>query len=274
DVVAQLRQEHDVVAVGVGAAGFIDAGRERVLFAPNVAGWRDEPLRARVQERVDLPVVIENDANAAAWAEYRFGAGQGADPLVVVTVGTGIGSGIVSGGELVRGHYGIAAEAGHLTVVPDGAWCGCGNRGCWEQYASGGALTRKARERARTAPTRATAMLALAGDVDGIHGEHVTRAARDGDALAREVFDEVGDWLGRGLATIAALLDPECFVVGGGAGDAGDLLLGPARVAFARHLTGHDHRPLADIRAARFGNDAGVIGVADLARRAQAAPAA
>ena len=138
-LVTELRREHEVEAVGIGAAGFIDAERSTVLFAPNLA-WRNEPLRDAVSKVIDLPVVVENDANAAAWAEYRFGAGQGEPDLVCVTVGTGIGGGIVLAGRLHRGRHGIGAELGHMQVVPDGRRCGCGQRGCWEQYCSGRAL--------------------------------------------------------------------------------------------------------------------------------------
>ncbi|HWH28351.1 MAG TPA: ROK family protein, partial [Mycobacteriales bacterium] len=137
--VEELRREHDVVAVGIGAAGFIDHDRGVVLTAPNLA-WRDEPLRDDVESRVGLPVSVDNDANAAAWAEHRFGAGRGEDHLVVVTVGTGIGGGIVTGGVLQRGRWGIAAEFGHMQLSQSGRRCGCGQHGCWEQYCSGRAL--------------------------------------------------------------------------------------------------------------------------------------
>lgn len=267
--IEKLRGDHAVAAVGVGAAGFVDRDRTTVLFAPNVSGWDDEPLRARLRERIDLPVVIENDANAAAWGEYRFGAGRGAEPLVLVTVGTGIGSGIVVDGAVLRGHWGVAAEAGHMAVVRDGEPCGCGGRGCWERYASGGALTRLAQARARSEPERAAALLELGGgDASAIEGEHVTVAASAGDPLARELFDTVGEWLGLGLANLAAILDPQRFVVGGGAADAGELLLAPARQAFAEHLTGQAHRPHAQIVAAALGSRAGLVGAADLARTA------
>jgi glucokinase len=151
DLVHELRRTHDVVAVGIGAAGFIDADRSTVLFAPNLA-WRDEPLRDEVAKLVGLPVVVENDANAAAWGEYRFGAGRGQTTLVCVTVGTGIGGGIVLGGSLFRGTFGIGGEFGHLQVVLDGRRCGCGQTGCWEQYCSGRALLHEAREIADVPP--------------------------------------------------------------------------------------------------------------------------
>ena len=148
ELVAELRSDHEVVAVGVGAAGFVDSKRSTVLFAPNLA-WRDEPLRADLEKRIDLPVVIENDANAAAWGEFTFGAGEDVQDTLLVTVGTGVGGGIVLNGSLHRGAFGVAAEIGHMRVVPDGRICGCGNRGCWEQYASGTALVRDTKEQAR-----------------------------------------------------------------------------------------------------------------------------
>jgi glucokinase len=265
-VVDSLRARYDVEAVGVGAAGFVDETRSVVLFAPNLA-WRNEPLRVEVARRTNLPVVVENDGNATAWAEYRYGAGRGLDPVVCVTVGTGIGGGIIVDGALYRGRFGIGAEMGHVRVVPDGYRCGCGNRGCWEQYASGRALVREARELALVSPAAAGRLLELGqGSADGIRGPEVTAAAREGDTAALECFAIVGRWLGQGLADLAAVLDPGCFVIGGGVSDAGELLLQPARAAYAAALTGRGHRPLAHIRLAELGPSAGLVGAADLAR--------
>jgi glucokinase len=266
--VEQLRADHDVAAVGIGAAGFIDHDRGVVLVAPNLA-WREEPLRDAVAQRVGLPVCVDNDANTAAWAEYRFGAGQGEQHLVVVTVGTGIGGGIVHGGELFRGRWGIAAEFGHIQVVQGGRRCGCGQHGCWEQYCSGRALLHEAREIADVQPGYGRRLLELGdGRPEGIEAPEVTTAAREGDPAASDCFEEVGSWLGQGLADLAAVLDPGCFVVGGGVADAGELLLGPARRTFTERLTGTAGRPHAEIRLAALGNLAGMVGAADLARRA------
>ncbi|CAN5596563.1 ROK family glucokinase [soil metagenome] len=265
-VVEELRENYDVEAVGLGAAGFVDESRSTVLFAPNLA-WREEPLRADVERRVGLPVVVENDANAAAWAEYRFGAGRGHRHVVLVTLGTGIGGGIVVDGALYRGRFGIGGEFGHVNAVRDGRRCGCGNRGCWEQYASGRALVREAQELARESPLVAGRMLELAGgSADAIDGPVVTRAAAEGDPSALECFRLVGDWLGRGLADLAAVLDPSCFVLGGGVSEAGDLLLQPAARAFTASLTGRGHRPVAEVKLAELGAAAGLVGAADLAR--------
>ncbi len=270
EVVEELTAEHEVDAVGVGAAGWIDVDRRKVMFAPNLA-WREEPLRDRVVERVGLPVVVENDGNAAAWAEYRFGAGRGERHLVLITVGTGIGAGIVVEGRLRRGRFGVAGEFGHVQVVPGGRRCGCGNRGCWEQYVSGRALTWEAREIADVRPTDAPRLLELVGGrPEHIHGPDVTRAAQEGDPAALEAFEVVGTWLGQGLADLAAVLDPGVFVIGGGVAEAGGLLLGPARRAFAERLPGRGHRPVADVRPAELGNQAGLVGAADLARESLA----
>ena len=266
-VVAELRAEHDVRAVGIGAAGFVDEKRSTVLFAANLV-WRNEPLKVAMQELVDLPVVVENDANAMAWAEHRFGAGRGQSHLVCVTVGTGIGGGIVLDGQLYRGRFGIGAEFGHMTLVPDGRRCGCGQHGCWEQYCSGRALLREAREVADVDSVAGARLLELGGGrPEGITPEAVTQAAREGDPAAVECFRVIGDALGRGLADLAAVLDPGAFVVGGGVSDAGELLLGPARESFARHLSGGTNRPQAPVLAAALGNEAGLVGAADLARQ-------
>jgi glucokinase len=270
DVIAgtvnELQARHDVDAVGIGAAGFVDETRSTVLFAPNLA-WRDEHVKKLVEARIGRPVVVENDANAAAWAEAKLGAARGQEHVLLITVGTGIGAGIVLDGRLYRGRFGSAGEPGHYRVVPDGRLCGCGNRGCWEQYASGSALVAEARDFARRSPEAAARLLELGGGhPGGIDGPAVTRAAREGDVGAVRCFDIVGSWLGAGLADLAAILDPGCFVIGGGVSEAGDLLLGPARTAYENGLTGRSHRQLADVRLAELGPDAGLIGAADLAR--------
>jgi glucokinase len=266
DLVAELRVDHDVVAVGVGAAGFVDSKRSTVLFAPNLA-WRDEPLRADLEARIDLPVVVENDANAAAWGEFIFGAGEDVQDTLLVTVGTGVGGGIVLNGELHRGAFGVAAEIGHMRVVPDGRICGCGNRGCWEQYASGTALVRDTKEQASQGSLIARSLVDRAGGVDAISGPLITEAARDGDSFAREQLASLGKWLGEGIASLTAVLDPAVVVIGGGVSEAGDLLLEPVRAHFKANLTGRHYRPELQVRAALLGNKAGMIGAADLARR-------
>jgi glucokinase len=255
-----------VVAIGVGSAGFVDAERSTVLFAPNLA-WRDVPVRDQVAAACGLPVVVENDANAAAWGEFRFGAAEDVEHMICVTIGTGVGGGLVLGGELYRGAHGIGAEVGHIRLVPGGHLCGCGNYGCLEQYASGSALVREAVALATTRPHEATRLLELAGgDPAGITGPMVTAAAKEGDATSRALLAEVGRWLGEALGSLTSLLDPDVFVVGGGVSEAGDLLLVPAAQALRDNVTGGGHRPEPELRIATLGNDAGIVGAADLAR--------
>jgi glucokinase len=266
-LVSELRTRHEIAAVGVGAAGYIDKSRAVVMFAPNIA-WRDVNLKAELEERVDLPVIVENDANAAAWGEFTYGAGHDVDDLLLVTVGTGVGGGVVLDGELYRGAFGVGAEIGHMRVVPDGILCGCGNHGCLEQYGSGSALVREARIAASGGSLLARGLLDRAGgDPEKITGPLITEAARAGDPFAIEQLADLGRWLGEGIASLTAVLDPAVVVIGGGVSEAGELLLEPIRAAFASQLTGRGHRPMLEIRRARLGNRAGLIGAADLARR-------
>lgn len=265
-LVAQLVADHPVTAVGVGAAGYIASDRSTVLFAPNIA-WRNEPLGADLGRLVGLPVVVENDGNVAAWGEFRYGAGRDHDDQLMVTVGTGVGGGVIADGRLLRGAHGVAGEIGHLRLVPDGRLCGCGNHGCLEQYASGSALVRDTREVVLADPAAAAGLLDRAGgDVEAIDGPLITAAAQDGDAFAAGRLAVLGDALGQGIASLAAVLDPGVVVIGGGVSEARDLLLDPIRAAFERELTGRGFRPEAEIRLAAMGNRAGVVGAADLAR--------
>jgi glucokinase len=266
EVINQLAERHEVVAAGVGAAGWIGNDNATVMFSPHLA-WRDEPLRDALVPRVGVPLIVENDANAAAWAEYRFGSARGERVIVCVTLGTGIGGGLVVDGEVFRGAFGIACEYGHMTLVPDGRLCACGNRGCWEMYASGRSLARDARDLASESPMAAARLLEIAGSIDALNGPVVTAAAAEGDAAAISICTTTGRWLGRGLANLAAVIDPSVFVIGGGVSAAGDLLLRPAREEFANTLTGRGFRPAAPIHLAALGPDAGLVGAADLARR-------
>lgn len=266
ELVLDLSDRHDVHAVGVGAAGWVDAHRSRVLFAPHLA-WRNEPLRESLAARLAVPVLVDNDANAAAWAEWRFGAGQDADHLVMITLGTGIGGGILECGRVKRGAHGVAGEFGHMQVVPGGHRCPCGNRGCWEQYSSGNALVREARELAAAdSPVAQPILDRVDGRIGDITGPLITELAGRGDPMCVELFQDIGQWLGVGLANLAAAFDPTCFVIGGGVSEADDLLIAPAQEAFRRHLTGRGYRPAASILRARLGADAGMVGAADLAR--------
>lgn len=263
EAVQEVAGRRRIYAVGLAAAGFVDAAGERVMFAPHLP-WRLDPARARLEARWGVPVALDNDANCAARAEFSYGAARGHTDVVMVNLGTGIGGGIILGGTLMRGHNGMAGEFGHMEVVPDGQECECGRRGCWEQYCSGNALVRFVR--ARLASHTGPLADLTGGDPERLTGPMVTEAAQGDDALALAAFDTVGRWLGVGLANIAAAFDPELMVVGGGVSAAGDLLLAPARVAFRESLVGAGHRDLPEVVKARFLNEAGVIGAADLAR--------
>ncbi len=264
----ELADEHEIGAIGLAAPGFIGADQATVLFTPNLP-WRDHPLRDVVAKELgaDVKIVVENDANAAGWAEYRFGAGRDVQDMLLLTIGTGLGGALVVGDRLIRGAWGVAAEVGHMRVVPGGHYCGCGHEGCWEQYASGSALVRDAQSALITQPERGTRLLELAGgDADDLTGPQVTQAAQEGDPLAVELLAELGRWIGEGSASVAALLDPAIVVIGGGVSAAGDLLLAPARNAFLDQLSARGHRPEATFALASMGNDAGIVGAADLAR--------
>ncbi|TFV59304.1 ROK family glucokinase [Geodermatophilus sp. DF01-2] len=269
-VVEVLARGHGgpLVGVGVGAAGWFDRTGDTVLFSPHLA-WRHSTLRKDLAARLQRPMWVGNDADAAAWAEYRYGAARGADLALTITLGTGIGGGIVMDGRLQRGSHGVAGEWGHMRVVPDGRLCACGNRGCWEQYASGTALGQTAREVARSSPAAAALLLErVDGDPDRLTGEHVATAAAEGDPLALELLAEVGSWLGQGIADLAAVLDPEVVVIGGGVSMLGEMVLRPARERLERALPGRGFRPGPRVVAARLGVQAGLVGAADLARRA------
>lgn len=263
-LVEDLRSRHPVTAVGVGAAGFVSASRSVVRFAPNLA-WRDVDLRADLEEALGLPVVVENDANAAAWGEFRYGAAADVDDSLMVTVGTGVGGGVVIDGRLLRGFSGTAAEIGHLRVVPGGRPCGCGGLGCLEQYGSGTALVHNTRAEAHT-PAAAALLERAGGDPEQIVGRMISAAAREGDAFSLRQLEVIGTWLGEAVASLAAVLDPAVVVIGGGVSDAGELLLEPLRAAYLGALPGRGHRPEAEVRRATMGNRAGVVGAADLAR--------
>ena len=252
----------DVRAVGISAAGLVD--RKGVMrFAPNLA-WRDVDLVGRVGSALGLPASADNDNTAAAWGEFRLGSGRGCRDMLLVGVGTGIGGGIVVDGRLFRGAHGFAAEIGHIIVEPGGPLCGCGNHGCWEQVASGTTITREGRAAVRRHAHSLIAEL-VHGDPDLVTGELVTEGARRGDAAARGILMEVGHRLGEGIAGLVNVLDPEVVVVGGGAAEAGDLLLEPARAAFRNAVIASDRRPEVPLLEAELGNDAGGIGAAFLA---------
>lgn len=263
DMARHFRAGYDIAAVGVAAAGFIDRDRATIIHAPNIA-WRNEPLKARLEDGIELPVAIENDANAAGWAEYRFGAGRGVGHMVMLTMGTGVGGAIVLDGELFRGGHGIGAELGHLRFIRGGLQCGCGQNGCLEQYASGRALQREANDIA-DAGGIGEALAALRAETGTISGPAVSRLVLAGDPGATEALRRVATALGEACGGFQAVLDPELFVIGGGVAQLGEDLLAPVRLAYETSLPGYGDRPVAKFAIAQLVNDAGLIGAADLA---------
>lgn len=265
DLIAALSGDRDVGAVGIGAAGMVD-GEGVVRYAPNVPAFVDFPLRQRVADATGLPVVVENDANAAAWGEVAHGAARGRSDVLVITLGTGIGGGIVTGGSLYRGARGYAAELGHFQVTPDGPRCACGEVGHWEAVGSGTALGRMGQEAA--ARGRLSRAVELAGgDPDAVTGVHVGDAAQEGDREATELVAEYAGWVAIGLAGLANILDPEMIVIGGGLVELGDTLLEPVRESFRDRVEAADRREVIEIVPAALGERAGAVGAAALARR-------
>ena len=252
----------DVDAVGVGLAGLVLWPEGVFAWGPHLE-WKDVPVRAALEDELGVRVVVDNDANMSAFGELHSGAGVGFDDFLMVTLGTGIGGGIVIGGEVYRGDS-FAGEFGHMVVDSGLLLCDCGKRGCWETVASGPALVRLAREVVALNPEGSLA--SRLGDAP-ISGDDVTAAADAGDEVARGLVAQVGAELGRGLGRLVAIFDPELIVVGGGLGSVGDSLLGPARRVAAEGLHGGSHRLLPPILVAGLGPDAGAIGAAAMAAR-------
>ena len=264
-LINELAEGVDVVGAGVAAAGFIDATRSIMLHSPNLS-WRNEPLREKLQALTSIPIFLENDANAAGWAEYRFGAGRGSSHMAMLTIGTGVGGAIITDGNLLRGGFGIAAELGHFRLVPGGRPCGCGQQGCVEQYGSGTALLRAAKELASSGKSEGARLAELQAEAGELSGAQVYEAIVERDPGAIGLLNELGDYLGQTIASFAAILDPELVVIGGGVSAAGDLLLNPIRESVAKNLPATDFRPHLRLEIAQMVNDAGVVGAADLAR--------
>lgn len=266
EVAQELTEEHRPSAIGVGAAGFIDATRRTVVFAPNIA-WRDEPLADKLEEATGLPTVVENDANTAAWGEFQFGVATDASSIVFITLGTGIGGGIIMNGKLLTGGQGYAGEIGHLNVVPGGKRCGCGLLGCWEQYGSGTALVRLAKESAELNPDMARTLLGLVdGDATQITGYTVTQAAQLQCQAALGAIDSMAGYTAQALSDLSLILDPEMFVLAGGVSEAGDVVRNPITKAFRSYTAASGRESTIPIVTATLGNDAGIIGAADLSR--------
>jgi len=270
DIVVGLIQElgegEDVAAAGVAAAGFIDNTQSIVYYAPNI-NWRSEPFRQHLSDLLPgIDITIDNDANAAGWAEYRFGAGRGATDMTLLTIGTGVGGAVVSDGRLLRGGFGAAGEIGHLRVVPGGLPCGCGARGCIEQYGSGRALLRMANEIADAGGIGQNLADVRAVNDGVLEGTAVAALIEDHDPGALAALRELGGWLGQACASIGAVLDPQLFVFGGGVAIAGESLLEPIREAYLAHVPARGFHPEPTFTTAELVNDAGVVGAADLAR--------
>ncbi len=264
-LITELSEGHKVLGVGVAAAGFVDAAQANVIYATNLTG-RNEPLKAKLEKFLDIPVIIENDANAAAWAEYRYGAGRGYKHMTMLTIGTGVGGAIITNSKMLRGGFGVAAELGHMRIVPNGRPCACGAKGCFEQYASGTALLRAARELASSGEPEGARLSQLQTQAGELTGAQVYQAITEGDSGALRILGELGTWIGETIASLSAILDPEVVVIGGGVSQAGDLLLDPIKKAFLANMPAHGFRPELEIKTAEFVNDAGVVGAADLVR--------
>jgi glucokinase len=255
----------EVASVGVGAPGLVD-GAGVLRFAPNLPGGTGLDIGGRLRARLGgLRTVVDNDATCAAVGEWATGAAVGATDAVLVTLGTGIGGGLVAGGRVVRGASGFAGEVGHMVVDPNGPVCPCGKRGCWERFASGSGLGRLAREAAHAGLLDDVVRLA-GGDAESVRGEHVTMAAKEGDDAALAVLGELGWWLAVGLSNLALALDPEVMVYGGGLVETVTLVLDKVHAAFDELLVGRTYRPEVRIVPAQLGERAGAIGAALVAR--------
>jgi glucokinase len=260
--IERLRARYDVKAAGIGAPGWVEWPEGRIRFSPYIA-INDLPLRQLVQDAAGLPVVVDNDANAAAWAESQFGMGKGVPNMLLLTIGTGIGGAVILGGDVYRGTNSLGAEVGHIIIDPGGELCGCGNRGCFETRASGTAMGREARKLVTSDPD---SRLAEFADVPGaVTGHAVTRAAKAGDESAREILRQIGFWCGIGIASLVAVLDPALVVITGGMAECGELLLAPMRTSLEQHVYARDYRCPPPIAVSPLGPDAGLIGAGALA---------
>jgi glucokinase len=248
-----------LAAVGVGIPGLVDR-TGRLAVGPHLPGITDLAVGDALRATFDVPIAVDNDATCAVWAEVNLGAARGVTEAFMITLGTGIGGGVVMDGQLQRGRNGFAGEPGHMVVNPDGIPCPCGRRGCWERYASGSGLGRLGRDAAESG--RGRRLVELAGDAQLVRGEHVASAATEGDAEALMVFRQFGWWTALGIANLVDLLDPEIVVIGGGLVEAGDVMMAPIRSAFRDLVLAADNRPDVPIVPALLGENAGAIGAA------------
>jgi len=253
----------DIESIGIGSPGSMDRGEGKVVFANNL-GWKHVPVRKELQKYIDLPVYLENDANVAGLAESVAGACKGAKNSVTITLGTGVGSGVIIDGKPYSGSHGVGAELGHIIVHTGGVQCNCGNRGCLERYASATALIREGRKVATENPDSLIGK-SVEGDLDKITAKVVIDAAKAGDSAALEVFDTYIYYLTMGIVSVINMLDPSVIAIGGGVSRAGDFLLDALRKSVDEHIFYKDI-PHADIYISELGNDAGIIGAAMLGR--------
>jgi glucokinase len=259
--ITEVRDDFEVGGVCVAVPGLILASENKVIFAPNLHEIENVRLDEEIGSRTGLKVSVENDANAAAWGEFSFGAGKGIGHMIFITLGTGVGGGVITHGVLLRGAQGAGGELGHVTLDPDGPQCGCGNHGCLEALASGTAIQRRAREVANERPNSDLGRLAIDRQV---LGEDVTRLAEEGDEASIHVLEETGRWLGIGLAGLVNTFNPEVIAVGGGASRAGEWILEPARKEVYLRARSPS-RDLVEIKEATLGPESGVLGAAALA---------
>lgn len=262
----ELRDELGVslAAAGVASAGTIDDRRGVIVESPNLPRFNDVPLRDILSDRLGVPAVLENDANAAALAENRHGVGRGSKEMVYITVSTGIGGGIITGGKLYRGAVGGAGEFGHMTIQADGPSCSCGGRGCWEMLGSGTAIAREAQRRVRTGEASSVDDL-VGGEIERITAREVFQAARGGDGLSQRVIDEAARYLGIGLANVVNILNPEVIVLGGGiARTEGGFVETGVRIAQERAFKLHSGS--VEVRVTEMGDDNGLRGALLLAQ--------
>ncbi len=264
NLVKELNKKYEIKGIGISIAALISSDYGTIVGAPNIANLSKLNFANEIKEEFKLPIIIENDANSAMWAEFKFGNAKGLNPVMFFIIGTGVGGGLVIDGKLFKGANGIGAEFGHMCVVPNGLLCGCGAKGCIEQYASGGALIRYANEALLANPDKSEEVLSFGEGK--LSGTALTKAAKAGNELALAAFSKQADWLGLACASYSSIIDPQAIIIGGGVVDAGELFLTPVRAAMRKYMPFAESHVPPKIIAAKFGNDAGLIGAADLVR--------
>ena len=264
NLIKEFNKKYEIKGIGISIAALISSDYGTIVGAPNIANLSKLNFANEIKEEFKLPIIIENDANAAMWAEFKFGNAKGLNPVMFFIIGTGVGGGLVIDGKLFKGANGIGAEFGHMCVVPNGILCGCGAKGCIEQYASGGALIRYANEALLANPDKSEEVLSFGEGK--LSGTALTKAAKAGNELALAAFSKQADWLGLACASYSLIIDPQAIIIGGGVVDAGELFLAPVRAAMRKYMPFAESHVPPKIIAAKFGNDAGLIGAADLVR--------